>query len=112
VRDYFYVEDGAAAYMLLAERLSDDERLRGEAFNFSNEAKLTVREMVERILGLMGVRAGFDMRSDANNEISNQSLSAERARTELGWRPRFTLDEGLRRTVAWYSAFINAAAGG
>src|SRR5262249_50642553 len=37
VRDYFYVEDGAAAYMLLAERLAADPSLRGEAFNFSNE---------------------------------------------------------------------------
>ena len=37
VRDYFYVEDGAAAYMLLAEQLAGEPNLRGEAFNFSNE---------------------------------------------------------------------------
>ena len=37
VRDYFYVEDGAAAYMLLAEQLAARPELRGEAFNFSNE---------------------------------------------------------------------------
>jgi CDP-glucose 4,6-dehydratase len=109
VRDYFYVEDGAAAYMLLAERLAGEERLRGEAFNFSNEAQLTVRQMVERILGLMGVSADFDMRNDASNEISNQSLSAERARTELGWRPLFTLDEGLQRTIEWYSQVLRAS---
>src|SRR5205823_7907165 len=36
VRDYFYVEDAAMAYMLLAERLASDPKLRGEAFNFSN----------------------------------------------------------------------------
>jgi CDP-glucose 4,6-dehydratase len=109
VRDYFYVEDGAAAYMLLAERLSNDERVRGEAFNFSNEAQLTVRQMVERILGLIGVSADFDMRSDASNEISNQSLSAERARKELGWAPLYSLDEGLRRTIAWYAQFLGAS---
>jgi CDP-glucose 4,6-dehydratase len=109
VRDYFYVEDGAAAYMLLAERLAGDESVRGEAFNFSNEAQLTVRQMVERILGLMGVSATFDMRGDASNEISNQSLSAERARTELGWEPLYSLDEGLKRTIAWYSQFLDAS---
>ncbi len=37
IRDYFYVEDGAAAYMLLAESLAQNPALRGEAFNFSNE---------------------------------------------------------------------------
>ncbi len=35
VRDYFYVEDGAAAYMLLAEKLAEQPDLRGEGFNFS-----------------------------------------------------------------------------
>jgi len=34
IRDYFYIEDGAAAYMLLAERLASDAALRGQAFNF------------------------------------------------------------------------------
>jgi len=106
VRDYFYVEDGAAACALLAERLAGDENLRGEAFNFSNEARLTVRQMVERILGLMGAGPGFDMRNEAPNEILNQFLSAERARTELGWRPFFTLDEGLMRTIEWYKTLL------
>jgi CDP-glucose 4,6-dehydratase len=109
VRDYFYVEDGSAAYMLLAERLAADAALTGEAFNFSNEAQLTVRQMVERILVLMGMSADFDMRNDASNEILNQSLSAERARTELGWRPLFTLDEGLQRTIEWYSQLLRTA---
>ena len=48
VRDYFYVEDGAAAYMLLAERLMQDRELRGAAFNFSNEAQISVLELVNR----------------------------------------------------------------
>jgi CDP-glucose 4,6-dehydratase len=109
VRDYIYVEDGAAACALLAERLAGNEKLRGEAFNFSNEAQLTVRQMVERILGLMGVSVDFEMRNDANNEIPNQFLNATRARTELGWRPLFTVDEGLERTIEWYSRFLGSS---
>ena len=51
VRDYFYVEDGAAAYMLLAEKLAGESRdLRGQAFNFSNEIQVTVLDLVNRIL--------------------------------------------------------------
>jgi CDP-glucose 4,6-dehydratase len=109
VRDYFYVEDGAAACALLAARLAGNEKLRGEAFNFSNEAQLTVRQMVERILGLLGVSMDFEMRNDANNEIPNQFLNAKRARTELGWRPLFTVDEGLERTIEWYSRFLGSS---
>jgi CDP-glucose 4,6-dehydratase len=109
VRDYFYVEDGAAACALLAERLAGDEKLRGEAFNFSNEAQLTVQQMVRRILGLMGASADFDMRNDASNEIPNQFLNAERARRELGWLPLYSLDDGLRQTIAWYAQFLSAS---
>src|SRR6202008_1954066 len=45
VRDYFYVEDGAAAYTLLAERLAADPELKGQAFNFSNEIQVTVADL-------------------------------------------------------------------
>ena len=106
IRDYFYVEDGAAAYMLLAERLAGDAALRGAAFNFSNELQLSVRDMVERILGLMGTSLEFEVLDAATNEIPHQYLTAKRAREQLGWHPLYSLDDGLRRTVAWYEEFM------
>ncbi len=106
VRDYFYVEDGAAAYMLLAEKLAADPALRGHAFNFSNEAQVTVRQLVDRILGLMSSRLEPVVRDEARNEIKHQYLSAEKARRILGWSPLFKLDEGLGRTIAWYREFL------
>ncbi len=106
VRDYFYVEDGAAAYMLLAEKLAANPSLRGRAFNFSNEIQVSVSDLVERILTLMGSPLRPDIRNEASHEIRHQYLSAERARRELGWTPLFTLDEGLGRTIEWYRAFF------
>jgi CDP-glucose 4,6-dehydratase len=106
VRDYFYVEDAAAAYTLLAERLAENPSLRGHAFNFSNETPVTVLELTRRILALMGSDLEPDIRNEATNEIRQQYLSAEKARRMLGWRPLFTLDEGLRRTIAWYREFF------
>jgi CDP-glucose 4,6-dehydratase len=108
-RDYFYVEDGAAAYMLLAERLARDPSLRGAAFNFSNESQLTVTELVQRILGLMGSGLRPDVRNEASNEIRHQYLSAAKARERLQWKPLFTLEDGLRRTIQWYQRFLEAA---
>ncbi|MBA3296740.1 MAG: GDP-mannose 4,6-dehydratase [Acidobacteria bacterium] len=102
VRDYFYVEDGAEAYMLLAEKLAADPSVAGVAFNFSNEAQVSVLELVERILALMDSTLQPDVRNEATREIRRQFLSAARARERLEWAPRFTLDEGLRRTIAWY----------
>ncbi|MBY0457298.1 MAG: GDP-mannose 4,6-dehydratase [Gemmataceae bacterium] len=110
IRDYFYVEDGAAAYLLLAEKLAADPSLRGEAFNFSNETQVTVLELVQTLLGLLGSRLTPDVRNEASHEIRHQSLSAAKARDRLGWEPLFTLDEGLGRTVAWYGNFLGARA--
>jgi CDP-glucose 4,6-dehydratase len=107
VRDYFYVEDGAACYMLLGERLiTDRETIRGQAYNFSNEIQVTVTELVNRILRQMGSSLEPDIRNEASNEIRHQYLSAARARQQLGWTPLFTLEEGLERTIAWYTEFL------
>ena len=110
IRDYFYVEDGAAAYMLLAESLARDANLRGEAFNFSNEEGISVLDLITRISRLMGSDLQPDIRDEATNEIREQRLSAAKARQQLGWKPLFSLDEGLNRTIEWYRKFLGAAA--
>lgn len=109
VRDYFYVEDAAAAYMLLAERLAVNPELRRQAFNFSNEIPVTVVELVQRILTLMDSDLEPKIRNEATNEIRRQYLSAAKAKQVLGWRPLFTLEEGLRRTIAWYTNFLGVS---
>jgi CDP-glucose 4,6-dehydratase len=106
VRDYFYVEDGAAAYMHLAERLAKDPTLKGEAFNFSNEIQMTVSQIVEKILSIMGSNLKADVRNEVSNEILHQYLNAEKARTKLGWKPLFDLEQGLKQTVDWYKEFL------
>jgi len=108
VRDYFYIEDGAVAYMLLAEKMAGNPDLRGQAFNFSNETPVTVLELVGKILEAMGSNIKADVRDEASNEIREQFLNSTKARKLLGWQPLFTLEEGLQRTIEWYRAFLGA----
>lgn len=112
VRDYFYVEDGAAAYTLLAERLAGNPELGGQAFNFSNEEHITVLEVVENILELMDSDLEPDIRNEASNEIRCQCLSAAKVRRSLGWRPLFSLEEGLQRTIEWYRNSLGVSSNG
>jgi CDP-glucose 4,6-dehydratase len=109
VRDYFYIEDGAVAYMLLAEKLTGNPDLRGQAFNFSNETPVTVLELVGKILEAMGSNIKADVRDEASNEIREQFLNSTKAKKLLGWQPLFTLEEGLQRTIEWYRAFLGAS---
>lgn len=107
IRDYFYVEDGAAAYMLLAEQLATHPEFKGEAFNFSNEIQVSVREIVEKIIKLMKSDLRPEVLNEASNEIRHQYLSAEKAQRMLNWKPLFNLDEALVLTIDWYKEFFN-----
>jgi CDP-glucose 4,6-dehydratase len=107
VRDYFYVEDGALAYLMLAEQLAQRPELAGEAFNFSNESQLTVLAVARLILRLTGCESiELEVLGHASNEIAHQFLDAGKARELLGWRARFTLQEGLSKTIDWYSQYL------
>ncbi len=108
VRDYFYVEDGAAAYLLLAEKLAENPALRGEAFNFSYGLHITVLEMVDKILSVMGSSLRADVRNEASNEIRFQSLLANKACSMLGWKPLYNLEVGLENTVRWYQEYFQS----
>ncbi len=106
IRDYFYVKDGAAAYLHLAECMDRKPELIGHAFNFSTEIQVTVLDMVQRILRLMNSTLQPRVLGIASNEIKHQYLSAAKARAMLDWSSRYSLDESLAETIDWYAAYF------
>ena len=109
-RDYLFVSDGVRAYLTLAERLTADPQLAGSAFNFSNEAPVTVLELVEMMQTALGTALAPDVRSEASGEIPHQCLSSQRAKDVLGWKAAFSLAEALRVTADWYRTWLEEAA--
>ena len=105
IRDYIYVRDGANAYITLAEKMRKLS-IAGEAFNFSNENKQTAKELVDKILKLMNSDLKPVILNEAKNEIKQQYLSSKKAREVLSWKPRYTLEEGLKETIEWYNNFL------
>jgi CDP-glucose 4,6-dehydratase len=111
VRDFLYVEDAALAYLCLAEALAADRTLAGEAFNFSLEVRYTVLDLVQAVLALMG-RTDLEpvIQNIASSEIREQYMSSQKARERLNWAPRFGMEEGLKRTIAWYTRYLQNTA--
>ncbi len=106
LRDYVYVKDVARAYLRLAECL-DDERVRGQAFNFSAESPVNVLQLVVMIQDLMGcAHLQPEVRNCAEGETRDQYLSASKARAMLGWQAEYDLEAGLKETISWYRRFF------
>ena len=107
IRDFLYVEDAVGGITRLAESM-ENLKLFGQAFNFSNETPITVIEIVQRILKRMKSSLKPEIINKSVNEIEKQYLSSKKAQKVLSWKPRFSLDDGIGKTVMWYKAFFKA----
>lgn len=105
-RDYLYVEDAVHAYLMLATH-AHKENISGQAFNFGPNAPYSVLEIVDALQRLMN-RHDLPPRilNEAKEEIRDQSLDSKKAKDTLGWKPLFSLEEGLIRTIDWYNQYL------
>jgi len=110
IRDYIFIDDVVDAYLSLGAR-GGEGCVRGEAFNFSPESRVSVLEITRAVLRAMG-RADLEpiIQGNARAEIQDQYLDGTKARTRLGWEPTHTLEQGLAKTIPWYQAFLGAQA--
>lgn len=105
-RDYMYVDDVVNGYMRLAQKL-DAPELSGQAFNFGWDDPKSVLEIVKGIIAISDYPDLAPVILDeASSEIEKQYLNSDKAGRVLGWEPRFSLEDGLRRTMAWYRLFL------
>ena len=109
-RDYLYVADIVAGYVRLAECL-EDPALYGQAFNFGLDDPKSALEMARSIIALSD-RPELQpiVLNQASHEIAQQYLSSEKAHRVLGWRAQYSVEEGLRQTLAWYRRFLKVPA--
>jgi CDP-glucose 4,6-dehydratase len=106
IRDYVYVEDVAEAYLTLGENLHRSD-VRGEAFNFAPNTPYSVLEIVSALGILMNCsHLKPKILSMANGEIQKQFLSYQKAKDILHWSPKFSLEEGLNKTIFWYENYL------
>lgn len=105
VRDWLYVEDHAAALLLVLQR----GRI-GRSYNIGGDSEATNLQIVRRICAILDDKrpAGaphdrlIAFVDDRPGHDRRYAIDAARIRDELGWRPSLGLDEGLERTVQWF----------
>ncbi|MGD0335663.1 MAG: NAD-dependent epimerase/dehydratase family protein [Candidatus Omnitrophota bacterium] len=108
VRDYVYVDDIVEGYLKAAELLKA-RNLAGEAFNLSYERPITVLELLAKLDTLKAVtrKPKYKILNLAKYEIRKQSLFSGKARRILKWKPKYNLEDGLKKTLAWYFNYFS-----
>jgi CDP-glucose 4,6-dehydratase len=106
-RDFIYAADAVDAYLAVASSL-DDEAKSGRAWNAGAGRPYPVIEIVRRLIAVSGRDIEPDIRGEGtpHGEIDRQYLDSSRIGDELGWEPRWELDDGLRETWGWYERQI------
>ena len=108
-RDYIYVEDAVEAYLAVARSLEKEE-LRGRAWNAGAGEAISVAEVVRRMIAASGRDLEPDIQGEGvpHGEIDRQFLDSTAIRSELGWAPKVSLDDGLARALSWYEERLRA----
>ncbi|MFA6532857.1 MAG: GDP-mannose 4,6-dehydratase [Patescibacteria group bacterium] len=99
VRDYLYVKDVVAGYLLLAQNI---EKVKGEAFNFGSDDTLKVLEVIKVIEKALNKKVNYKIINTAKNEIPYQSLDYSKIRKTLGWRPKESIRSTSEKIFNWY----------
>ncbi|HEX6519517.1 MAG TPA: GDP-mannose 4,6-dehydratase [Streptosporangiaceae bacterium] len=110
-RDFSYVTDTVQAFIDVGA--APASAVLGEVFNCGPGDDVAIGKLAEQIAALMGVQA--DIVEDAErlrpkeSEVMRLVCDAIKLRDRTGWKPAVTRDEGLRRTIAWFSDPANLA---
>ena len=99
IRDWLYVEDHCRAIALLIEK-----GINGEVYNVGGSSECANIELTQSILQLMDNDETFvEYVQDRPGHDFRYSLDCSKLKA-LGWKPEFSLDDGLKATVDWYKA--------
>jgi CDP-glucose 4,6-dehydratase len=111
IRPWQHVLEPLQGYLMLAERLSLEPTRFAESWNFGPDpdAMITVERLANRLVTLWGDGADWRMVAEegAAHEAHTLLLDSQKSRSKLGWKPVWSLDEGMAATVRWYKAHVS-----
>ena len=99
IREFLYVEDAANAYLSIAENI---DITKGNAYNIGSGDKITIGELVNKILNKIAPTVKIEYRHRTFPEIDNQYLDSSKIKEDIGWEAKMGIDEGLDKTIESY----------
>lgn len=102
-RDLVYVKDVVDAFA----RIAGSKKTLGEEINIATQRSISIGDLAKKIISMTGSRAKIvsDRKRfrPRKSEVENLLGSASKIKRLTGWRARYSLEEGLRETISWFS---------
>ena len=98
-RDFLYADDAASGILLAAEKYSDSEPL-----NLGSGKEVSIKDLAHLIIKIMNANLKISWEVDKPNGQPKRCVSIEKAKNEIGFRPKISLEDGLKLTI---DSFIN-----
>lgn len=99
-RDFLFVEDACRAMLLAMEK----EEARGEVFNIGSGVETSILTLGRKIFSLKGKDFEPRKEPERKGDIRKSVASISKAQRLLGWSPKISLEEGLRKTLSWFES--------
>jgi len=105
-REFNFIDDVIEAYLLAAQ----SPQARGEIINVGNGIEYKIRDVAKKIVDMMGnpIKLLIGALPKRPGESEHFFCDNEKARNILGWAPKVSLEEGLKRTIRWYGNFYES----
>ena len=101
-RDFTYVRNVVRAnYLALT---TTNQECFGEVFNIGAGGRITINEIFYKICGIMGANIAPNYHPNRKGDIPHSNASIEKAQRMLGYMPEVEFEEGLLKTITWFSA--------
>jgi len=102
-REFLYVDDCARAIVLAAERYD-----KADPVNLGSSSEISIKDLVTLIARLTGFKGEIVWDSSKPDGQPRRKLNVDRARREFGFESSVSFEEGLRHTIDWYEAHVQA----
>jgi len=99
-RSFCYITDTVAGLMLLTA----SDRAKGEVVNVGNSREVTILELAEKIKELIGCTSSLTFHPLPKDDPKRRCPDTSKLQKLTGWKPKMTFEEGLKRTIAWFSS--------
>ena len=106
-RDYIYVDDVSRAYYKVFLKLKKTKK-QLLIYNIASKYNLTAIQLIKKIYKIFEKKENYIVKNTFKAEIKNQRLNYNKIKKEIGWRPIFSLEHGLKKTIHWYKKNINS----